>query len=80
MAVSLGRLCVLQCLCIHVPLTIACLATHAVCSGWLPPGSRAFVQPGYRSNRDLADNMIQRLAEKHSRHRRHQGLARAGRE
>jgi ATP-binding cassette subfamily B protein len=49
-------------LCIHVPLTIACLATTPFL--WIVSArfSRT-VQPGYRKNRDLTDNMIQRLAE-----------------
>jgi ATP-binding cassette subfamily B protein len=49
-------------LCIHVPLTIACLATTPLL--WF--ASTRFsktVQPGYRKNRDLTDDMIQRLAE-----------------
>lgn len=49
-------------LCIHVPLTLACLATTPLL--WV--ASYRFsqiVQPGYRKNRDLTDNMIQRLAE-----------------
>jgi ATP-binding cassette subfamily B protein len=48
--------------CIHVPLTLACLATTPLL--WL--ASTRFshiVQPGYRKNRDLTDDMIQRLAE-----------------
>ena len=47
---------------IHVPLTIACLATTPllwVVSAWFSK----IVQPGYRKNRDLTDDMIQRLAE-----------------
>ena len=47
---------------IHVPLTLACLATTPLL--WI--ASTRFsriVQPGYRKNRDLTDDMIQRLAE-----------------
>ena len=47
---------------IHVPLTIACLATTPLL--WLASSRFSnIVQPGYRKNRDLTDNMIQRLAE-----------------
>jgi ATP-binding cassette subfamily B protein len=48
--------------CIHVPLTLACLATTPLL--WLASSRFSqIVQPGYRKNRDLTDNMIQRLAE-----------------
>jgi len=61
MAVSLAAYATYM-FCIHVPLTLACLATTPllwVASAWFS----ALVQPGYRKNRDLTDNMIQRLAE-----------------
>jgi ATP-binding cassette subfamily B protein len=49
-------------LCIHVPLTLACLATTPIL--WFASARFSrIVQPGYRKNRDLTDNMIQRLAE-----------------
>jgi ATP-binding cassette subfamily B protein len=49
-------------LCIHVPLTLACLATTPIL--WFVSARFSkIVQPGYRRNRDLTDNMIQRLAE-----------------
>jgi ATP-binding cassette subfamily B protein len=49
-------------LCIHVPLAIACLATTPLL--WVASSRFSrIVQPGYRANRDLTDNMIQRLAE-----------------
>jgi ATP-binding cassette subfamily B protein len=49
-------------LCIHVPLTLACLATTPLL--WVASAQFSrIVQPGYRKNRDLTDNMIQRLAE-----------------
>jgi len=61
MAVSLAAYASYM-LCIHVPLTIACLATTPLL--WVASSRFSrIVQPGYRSNRDLADNMIQRLAE-----------------
>ncbi len=48
--------------CIHLPLTLACLATTPLL--WLVSARFSdIVQPGYRKNRDLTDNMIQRLAE-----------------
>ena len=48
--------------CIHVPLTLACLATTPLL--WVISSKFSqIVQPGYRKNRDLTDNMIQRLAE-----------------
>jgi ATP-binding cassette subfamily B protein len=48
--------------CIHVPLTLACLATTPLL--WVASSRFSeIVQPGYRKNRDLTDNMIQRLAE-----------------
>ena len=48
--------------CIHVPLTLACLATTPLL--WVVSSRFShIVQPGYRKNRDLTDNMIQRLAE-----------------
>jgi ATP-binding cassette subfamily B protein len=48
--------------CIHVPLTLACLATTPLL--WVASAKFSqIVQPGYRKNRDLTDNMIQRLAE-----------------
>ena len=48
--------------CIHVPLTLACLATTPLL--WVASARFSHtVQPGYRKNRDLTDNMIQRLAE-----------------
>jgi ATP-binding cassette subfamily B protein len=47
---------------IHVPLTLACLATTPLL--WFASARFSHVvQPGYRKNRDLTDNMIQRLAE-----------------
>jgi ATP-binding cassette subfamily B protein len=47
---------------IHVPLTFACLATTPLL--WVASSRFSHtVQPGYRANRDLTDNMIQRLAE-----------------
>jgi ATP-binding cassette subfamily B protein len=49
-------------LCIHVPLTLACLATTPLLWGASARFSK-IVQPGYRKNRDLTDDMIQRLAE-----------------
>ncbi len=49
-------------MCIHVPLTIACLATTPLL--WVASAKFSQIaQPGYRKNRDLTDNMIQRLAE-----------------
>jgi len=54
--------CAAYMLCIHAPLTLACLATTpllGVASGKFSQ----MVQPGYRRNRDLTDDMIQRLAE-----------------
>jgi ATP-binding cassette subfamily B protein len=49
-------------LCIHVPLTLACLATTPLL--WIASSRFSqIVQPGYRKNRDLTDDMIQRLAE-----------------
>jgi ATP-binding cassette subfamily B protein len=48
--------------CIDVPLTLACLATTPLL--WVASARFShIVQPGYRKNRDLTDNMIQRLAE-----------------
>jgi ATP-binding cassette subfamily B protein len=48
--------------CIHVPLTLACLATTPLL--WVASSKFShIVQPGYRKNRDLTDDMIQRLAE-----------------
>jgi ATP-binding cassette subfamily B protein len=48
--------------CIHVPLTLACLATTPLL--WIASSRFShIVQPGYRKNRDLTDDMIQRLAE-----------------
>jgi ATP-binding cassette subfamily B protein len=47
---------------IHVPLTLACLATTPLL--WFASAKFSdIVQPGYRKNRDLTDDMIQRLAE-----------------
>jgi len=61
MAVSLGAYAAYM-LCIHVPLTIACLATTPLL--WVVSARFShIVQPGYRKNRDLTDDMIQRLAE-----------------
>jgi ATP-binding cassette subfamily B protein len=47
---------------IHVPLTLACLATTPLLWMSCTRFSR-IVQPGYRANRDLTDVIIQRLAE-----------------
>ena len=48
--------------CIHVPLTLACLATTPLL--WVASSRFSrIVHPGYRKNRDLTDDMIQRLAE-----------------
>ena len=48
--------------CIHAPLTLACLATTPLL--WIASAKFSqIVQPGYRKNRDLTDDMIQRLAE-----------------
>jgi len=61
MAVTLGA-CGTYMFCIHVPLAIACLATTPLL--WVASSRFShIVQPGYRKNRDLTDNMIQRLAE-----------------
>lgn len=47
---------------IHVPLTIACLATAPAL--WLVSQRFArLVQPAFRENRELVDRMIQRLSE-----------------
>jgi ATP-binding cassette subfamily B protein len=61
MAVSLAA-CAAYMFSIHVPLTLACLATTPLL--WVASSRFSLiVQPGYRKNRDLTDNMIQRLAE-----------------
>ncbi len=61
MAVSLGAYAAYM-MCIHVPLTLACLATTPLL-GLASARFSKIVQPGYRRNRDLTDTMIQRLAE-----------------
>ena len=61
MAVSLAAYATYM-LSIHVPLTVACLATTPLL--WVASSRFShIVQPGYRKNRDLTDDMIQRLAE-----------------
>jgi ATP-binding cassette subfamily B protein len=54
--------CAAYMLYINVPLTLACLATTPLL--WFASVKFSeIVQPGYRKNRDLTDNMIQRLVE-----------------
>ena len=61
MVLSLGAYLAYM-LSIHVPLTLACLATTPLLWFTSSKFSR-IVQPGYMRNRDLVDAMIQRLAE-----------------
>jgi len=61
MTLSLGAYLAYM-LSLHVPLTLACLASTPLL-WWASTRFSSKVQPAYRQNRDLVDQMVQRLAE-----------------